>query len=207
MPTPSCRLILGSASPRRRELLRHSWLPFETDTSDAEELSDERDPEKYALELAMVKARNVLEKSRTKHSFPVVIGSDTVVASEGKILEKPADREEAKRILLSLSGKPHYVFTAVCIAHPKGEVSFAVKTEVVFDHIPEDLLEKYLDTGESMDKAGAYGIQGAALAFIDRVEGSYSSVVGLPLNRTLKELERISKELYPNERDWRSCFE
>lgn len=207
MPNPSCRLILGSASPRRQELLKWTWIPFEVVVSDAEEASSQTDPEAYVLELAGIKARDVYEKVRSRFSFPVVIGSDTVVASEGAILEKPKDKDDARRILRGLSGKKHYVFTAVSIAHPEGERSFVEKTAVDFDEISPDLLELYLETGESLDKAGAYGIQGAALSFIGSIEGSYSNVVGLPVNSTLKALREISEELWPTLENWRSCFE
>lgn len=207
MRKSSCQLILGSASPRRRELLRWTWLPFEVVVSDAEEISHASDPEQYVLDLAKLKARDVLKKCESKYDFPVVIGSDTVVVSEGKVLEKPKSKEHAREILQNLSGKEHHVYTAVAIAHPEGEISFAEKTAVNFEVIDADLLELYLETGESMDKAGAYGIQGAALSFIGEVKGSYSNVVGLPVNSTLKALKDLSQQLWPELQNWRTCFE
>ncbi|MCO4754070.1 MAG: septum formation protein Maf [Bacteriovoracaceae bacterium] len=207
MPKNLCQLILGSASPRRKELLGNTFLPFETVVSGVEEYSPEKDPAKYVSDLALQKGSDVYEKVKDSYSFPLVLGSDTVVASEGRILEKPADVEEAREILLSLSGKTHEVFTGVSLICPKFTKTFNVKTSVTFGAIASDLLELYLSTGDSLDKAGAYGIQGAALSFIDSIEGSYSNVVGLPLSHTLNEIEAMVKKCFPDQKEWRSCFE
>lgn len=209
MPNHSCQLILGSASPRRKELLNWTWLPFKVVVSDAEEVCSATDPEEYVVELAKLKARDVFEKCQSSCDFPIIVGSDTVVVSEGKVLEKPKSKDHAREMLQSLSGKRHHVYTAVAIVHPQGESAFFERTEVEFDEIDPDLLELYLGTGESMDKAGSYGIQGAALAFIGSVSGSYSNVVGLPVNKTLHKLKETVLSIWPEltDENWRSCFD
>lgn len=206
MEKNSYRLILGSASPRRKELL--SWLnvPFEVVPSQAKEESSKKEPEEYVLDLARLKARDV-HSNLSADKKAIVLGSDTVVALDKKIMEKPKDRDHARQMLHSLSGKWHEVYTAVCLVTEGAESSFVEKTKVRFDEIDSETLELYLDTGESFDKAGAYGIQGAALAFIAEVQGSYSSVVGLPANRVLKELRKLTERLGLNQSDWRKHFE
>lgn len=204
MQKTSFQLILGSSSPRRKELLERTFLPFKIITSDAPEVSDKTRPAEYVEDLARLKARDV----SSKISFnSIVLGSDTVVSSEGRILEKPKDVNHARDVLKSLSGKTHEVFTGVCLVAKNKERVFSIKTSVKFAEIPDDLLELYLKTGDSLDKAGAYGIQGMGLCFIDSIDGSYSNVVGLPLSHTLREIEELVKELNPAVEDWRSCFE
>lgn len=206
MEKNSCRLILGSASPRRKELLAWLGVPFEVVPSNAKEESSKESAADYVLDLAQLKARDVYENLSAKEGA-IVLGSDTVVALENRIMEKPRDREHAKEMLKSLSGKWHDVYTAVCLVHKNLEKSFYEKTSVKFEEIDEKTLEIYLDSGESLDKAGAYGIQGAALAFISEVRGSYSSVVGLPTSRVLKELREMTGKLLGVGPDWREHFE
>lgn len=207
MPKNFCQLILGSQSPRRKELLGHTFLPFEIIVSDAEEISSSTSPQDYVMDLAKLKASDVLEKAKNNYTNPVVIGSDTVVVYQNKILEKPKDNAQAKEMLSLLSGKTHQVYTAVCVSHENGQRCFVERTEVFFDEIEGDLLDLYVSTGDSLDKAGAYGIQGAAQSFIKEISGSYSAVVGLPVNQTLNAIKNLIRELYPNVKDWRSCFE
>lgn len=145
----------------------------------------------------------MLEKCSTPS---IVIGSDTIVYFEGEVLGKPTSREEASAILNRLSGKQHEVYSGVCICTDGMSETFFVKTKVTFRDIADDLLELYLDTGESMDKAGAYGIQAHALAFIEKIEGSYSNVVGLPVDSLLIALQKFIQKLEPSESKWRSCF-
>ncbi|MBC74495.1 MAG: septum formation protein Maf [Halobacteriovoraceae bacterium] len=204
MQKTSCQLILGSASPRRKELLERTFLPFKIITSDAPELSEKTNPAEYVEDLALLKAKDVYNKV---DSHSIVLGSDTVVSSEGRILEKPKDTNHAREMLQSLSGKSHEVFTGVCLIGQGRQSLFSVKTTVNFSKIPSDLLELYLETGDSLDKAGAYGIQGMGLCFIDSIDGSYSNVVGLPLSHTLREIEKLAKEINPGIKNWRSCFE
>ena len=204
MQKTSFQLILGSASPRRKELLERTFLPFNIITSDAPEVSDKTQPAEYVEDLAKLKARDVFSKLPANS---IVLGSDTVVSSEGRILEKPKDVNHAREVLKSLSGKAHEVYTGVCLVTKDKERVYSIKTSVRFADIPDDLLELYLKTGDSLDKAGAYGIQGMGLCFIDSIDGSYSNVVGLPLSHTLREIESLVKEVNPEIEDWRSCFE
>jgi septum formation protein len=198
------QLILGSQSPRRKELLQWTFIPFKIVTSDIEEVSDKTDVAELVQDLAYQKAKHVYDKVISEYHNPVVLGADTIVVLGDEVLGKPKDREEAQNTLLKLMGKSHDVLTGVCLFHQGGVETFYDKTKVYFDEISDELLELYLDTGESMDKAGSYGIQGAALGFIGRLEGSYSNVVGLPVNLVLKKIKSV---LELNEKNWRSQFE
>lgn len=199
------KLILGSQSPRRKELLQWTYLPFEIVTCEKEEISDESEVGDLVKDLADQKAQCVFSKVKDRYSNPVVIGADTIVVLNNDIMGKPKDRSEAKEMLLKLKGKTHRVLTGVSIVHLNGVVTFYDETSVSFDNISEDLLELYLDTGESMDKAGAYGIQGAALGFIGKLEGSYSNVVGLPVNLVLSKLQTALN--LDGKVNWREQFE
>ncbi len=199
------KLILGSQSPRRKELLSWANIPFEILTADLDEISVEIDPEEVAMDIAHQKGKAVFDRV-SKDVNPFVISSDTIVVLDQKIYGKPKDREDARRILTELSDKTHFVITGVCfIFHDEtGKVRehrFYDQTDVTFNEITPDLMESYLDTGDSLDKAGAYGIQGPSLTFISKVEGSYSNVVGFPLDRVISELKIILGE------NWRQCFE
>lgn len=194
------QLILGSASPRRKELLKHAYLNFEIITSDLEEISHFEKPVEIVKDLALQKAKHVFEACNKKNPF--VIGADTIVVIDEKILGKPNSREDAKEMLLSLSNKTHHVYTGVAFVWDGKECVFYDSTQVSFCHIDNDLLNFYLDTGESMDKAGSYGIQGAALGFIDRVNGSYSNVVGLPVDKVLLNLKKVMN----SSESWRNRF-
>jgi len=199
------KLILGSQSPRRKELLSWANIPFEILTADLDEVSVETDPEEVAMDIAHQKGKAVFDKI-DKSVNPFVISSDTIVVLDQKIYGKPKDREDARKILAELSDKTHYVITGVCfIFYDENgklrEHRFYDQTDVTFNEITPDLMESYLDTGDSLDKAGAYGIQGPSLTFISRVEGSYSNVVGFPLDKVLTELKIILGD------EWRKCFE
>jgi septum formation protein len=198
------RLILASASPRRKELLSWLQIPFDIIPSDIEEYSEVSDPALLSEDLALQKGKAVWDKSPADN--PIVVASDTVVALGQTVYGKPKDKEDARRILLKLSGKTHTVFTGVSlIANRAGQLRqhcFHSSTQVTFDSISEDILDPYLETGESLDKAGAYGIQGPGLCFISHVEGSYSNVVGFPLSEFITEL----KSFIGQKEDWRSCF-
>jgi septum formation protein len=180
------QLILASGSPRRKELLGWSFFPFEIIVSNIEELSSQLDPELIVMDLATQKADAVFKSLKDKTCL--VLGSDTIVVHDEKVLEKPTDRSHAKAMLQKLSGQMHSVYTGVSFKMEDKAHQFFTKTDVHFNEINDLLLEQYLDTKESMDKAGAYGIQGAALGFIGEIQGSYSSVVGLPINRVIQEL-------------------
>lgn len=196
-------LILGSQSPRRKELL--SWLniPFKILTADLDEVSDETDPSRIACDLASQKAHAVKAKI-SNETHPFIIASDTIVVLDGKIYGKPKDKDEARIILSELSGRTHNVITGVSflfMCEGKWREHFFYDfTDVTFNPITPDLMEAYLATGDSLDKAGAYGIQGPSLTFISRVNGSYSNVVGFPLDKIVGELGIVLGE------DWKSKF-
>ena len=178
------RVTLASASPRRRELLSLLLEEFDCCSADIDEtpISDEL-PEDYVLRMAVEKA------SAVKNERGVIIGSDTVVVLSGNILQKPASVEDARGMLSALSGQTHQVMTAVAIMIDAELMTIISTTEVTFSTLEMPLIEAYLATDEPWDKAGAYGIQGIAGSFVRRINGSYSSVVGLPLCETRELLE------------------
>ncbi|KUH33225.1 septum formation inhibitor Maf [Thermococcus celericrescens] len=169
-------LVLASASPRRREILARFIREFEVIPSNASEECSIENPAEYALELARRKAREV--HGRVSGT---VIGADTVVSIDGHILGKPGSREEAFEMLRLLSGRVHRVTTGYCIIHEGREISGVAVTEVKFRELDDDIIGAYIDTGEPMDKAGAYGIQGKAGLFVEWIRGDYYNVVGFPL--------------------------
>ena len=180
-------IVLASASPRRQELLRQIGCGFRVVVSDAEELSgDGISPERLAAENARRKAEDVAAK---EGGNAPVLGADTVVAVDETILGKPKDETDAVRMLRLLSGRQHFVYTGIALAY-RGEIyEGVVRTEVWVDELSEKEIEAYIATGEPMDKAGAYAVQGIAAKFIPRIDGSFSNVVGLPLH-AVKELAR-----------------
>ena len=180
-------IVLASASPRRQELLRQIGCGFRVVVSDAEELSgDGISPEQLAVENARRKAEDVAAK---EGGNAPVLGADTVVAVDETILGKPKDETDAVRMLRLLSGRQHFVYTGIALVY-RGEVyGDVVRTEVWVDELSEKEIEAYIATGEPMDKAGAYAVQGIAAKFIPRIDGSFSNVVGLPLH-AVKELAR-----------------
>lgn len=181
-------LILASGSPRRKQLLGFLNIPFEIHTADIDETSNKATPEDQACDISEQKGRAVLEKFSPENSL--IISSDTMVILDNKIFGKPGTVDKARTMLKELSGKTHQVVTAVTFIFPNGEShNFFDSTKVSFNSIDDDILEDYLKTEDSLDKAGAYGIQGASLTFIARLEGSYSNVVGFPLEKVVNELK------------------
>ena len=182
---PGARLVLASGSPRRRELLQLAGLeptvrPAEVDESQ----HDGEDPISYVVRLAKLKASSV-----TAADDEVVLAADTTVVVDGAILGKPADAEEAVAMLRRLRGRAHSVSTGVAVAQPSGAVAeTVVTTDVVMAAISDAAIDAYVAGGEPLDKAGAYGIQGQAAAFIARISGSWTNVVGLPVVETLELL-------------------
>lgn len=178
-------IILASASPRRKELLSQI-CDFDIRVSDCDENCDITDPEKLVCELSCRKARAI-----AADTDDIVIGADTVVAIGGKILGKPHSTEEARNMLKSLSGKTHSVFTGVTVIKSKKEYTFAEKTDVTFYELDDTLIDRYVASGEPMDKAGAYGIQGKGCVLVKGICGDYFNVVGLPVAHLYRVLDEI----------------
>jgi len=188
------RLILASKSPRRKEILAGMGIDFSIDSVDIGDenrfFDENSDIEAAIVVLARAKNKPIAEK------FPdlPVLSADTIVVIDGKVLGKPKDRVDAKRILKMLSGRVHFVFTAVnLVCKNKGfDETILEKTAVKFREIYDDELEEYLDTANYLDKAGAYGIQDRGLYFVEKIEGCFSNVVGLPISSTINLLKKFS---------------
>lgn len=185
-------IILASASPRRRELLGNMGLSFTIKVSKTNEgaVDIQVPPEIYVQELALLKACAVAKTVIDKKDV-IIISADTIVVNDGKILGKPKDEGDAKEMLASLSGKTHSVYTGFCVMrlYDAFTVCKNVRTDVVFKKLTEEKIERYIDTKEPMDKAGSYGIQGLGAMLIDRIEGDYFNVVGLPVSELADVLE------------------
>ncbi len=174
------RVVLASASPRRRDLLRLIGIPHEIRPADIDEtyISGEQ-PRQHAERLARAKA----DKVAATESDALVIGADTIVVVDGSVLGKPGNEADAVRMLSMLSGRSHVVITAVATAYDGRVVSGVEEVVVAFRDLSREEIESYIATGEPMDKAGAYGIQGFGATIVRRVEGDYFAVMGLPLVR------------------------
>lgn len=200
------KIILASASPRRRELLAQIGLTFTVMPSDVEENPVSVLPQDIVIELSKEKARDIWGKmegndgadrgndTSVRKDDSLVISADTVVSIEGEILGKPKDSEDAARMLGLLSGREHQVYTGVTMIwisgeHEKKEYSFYVCTDVLMYRMSRAEILQYVESGEPMDKAGAYGVQGKAAAYIKAVRGEYSNVVGLPVGRLYQEMK------------------
>ena len=192
------RIILGSASPRRRELLSQIGVEFEVRVSDKEEIYKSSIPEEIVKELSLMKAENVasdLLENIADGSIKdtVVIGADTIVVLDDEILGKPSDEEDAVCMLTRLQGREHWVYTGVAVLDfgPDGEktvINYPVGTKVYVNAMTEDEIRVYVATKDPLDKAGAYGIQGRFAAYIDRIDGDYYNVVGLAVSRVYRTL-------------------
>ena len=199
------QIILASASPRRKELLEQIGLTFDICPAKGEEVITKTVPAEVVKELASQKAKEVagmVKSYEEKHEELMtpqdimVIGADTIVAYEDQILGKPKDEEDAYRMLSMLSGNTHSVYTGVSIillgaSGKAGELNFYEKTDVVMRQMDENEIRRYIATGEPMDKAGAYGIQGKCAIFIDKIDGDYNNVVGLPIAAIYRELKKL----------------
>ena len=195
------RIILASGSPRRTELLQTAGIVHEVVVSGADEDVQEENPARLVEMLSARKAEEVYERMAQQEPSGdlVVIGADTVVAADGKILGKPGDEEDARRMLRMLSGRSHHVYTGVTLCGRMGsvrrEVSFSEESTVHVAQLTEKEISEYIDSGEPMDKAGAYGIQGAFMKFVSGIEGDYFNIVGLPVSHLYQEMKQfISKE-------------
>lgn len=184
----SKRLVLASASPRRREILSTAGYDFEIVTSNADEISDGSSAAEVARINALAKAREVLLRGTDEC---VVVGADTVVACDGSILGKPRDESDAFAMIKSLSGKKHSVITGYAVVSKDGEESGYCSTEVEFRTLSDGEIRDYVATGEPMDKAGAYGIQERASIFVSSLEGDFFNVVGLPVAKLYKPLKKF----------------
>lgn len=187
-------IVLASGSPRRRELLAMFVDEFEVIVSDCEETVTSQDPKKVTEELALQKAEAVAGSLSLRADPVLVIGADTVVSIDGKILGKPADQKQAAGMLRMLSGKSHNVSTGVALIGLKAGVqtwnkSFSETTVVTVAELAEEEIMSYVNTDEPYDKAGAYGIQGIFGKHIQGIEGDYNNVVGLPVHRLYQELK------------------
>lgn len=185
------RVILGSASPRRRELMEQAGIRFEVMTSNTPEVITGEKPEEIVQELAVAKGCAV---AAGVTGAALIIGADTIVVRDGCILGKPKDEKDAVEILNSLQGRTHQVYTGVALV-VKGEAgeevrSFYEKTEVTMYPMSMEEILDYVATREPMDKAGAYGIQGSFAAYIDGIEGDYYNVVGLPVSYVYQQLKK-----------------
>lgn len=205
------RVILASASPRRKELLGNIYSEFEVIPSTVEENIEFTNVEDYVKELAYIKAMDVFEMIKSsananasEENELLVIGADTIVYNDGKVLGKPKDEEDAKKMIRSLAGKKHQVYTGVCLisnvdagvdsASRIGDLliqKFYSKTDVYVDDITDREIADYVSTGDPLDKAGSYGIQGVFSKHIRKIDGDYFNVVGLPVNEIYRHLDGL----------------
>lgn len=189
----SIPVILASRSPRRKELLEKCGIFFSCEPAEIDEtMQDTDDLREAVMDLSYRKARSVLKL----HPDSLVIGSDTIVVCSGKILGKPADEQDAYDMLRMLSGREHQVITGLCFVSKHRTYRDASVSYVCFQELSDDEIWDYIRSGECMDKAGAYGIQGLGGKFITSIRGDYYSIMGLPLNLVYNELKNI--ELYEN---------
>lgn len=204
------QIILASGSPRRKELLEQIGLEFEICPAKGEEIINSTLPYEVVMELSAQKAREVADMVFTysvDHALThtpqdiMVIGADTVVAYDDKILGKPVDEEDAKKMITMLAGNVHSVYTGVSVvlidkSGRAGIHSFYEKTDVLVCNMTKAEIDRYVATGEPMDKAGAYGIQGKFAIHIKEINGDYNNVVGLPISRLYQELLSIGIDIY-----------
>ena len=186
------KIILASASPRRQEILTLGGFKFEVRVSDAEDRIQKEEIEKLAPheqveKLAQCKAKDIYSKY-AKNEDILVVGADTVVSVDGRVLGKPESKEDAIQMLKRLSGRTHEVYTGVCLIEKEKQKTFSCLTEVSFYEMSDEEIEAYVASGECYDKAGAYAIQGGAAKFICGIKGDYFNVVGLPLSRLYHEI-------------------
>ncbi|NPV13874.1 septum formation protein Maf [candidate division WOR-3 bacterium] len=190
-------IYLASTSPRRRQILRHIGIKFRLLRPDFVEpdIKTSNAPKKFAITCALFKALSTLRHHKLKSG--VVIGMDTIVVQGKRILDKPATVSEARKILKMLSGKPHYVITGIAIIKlpERRVITGAESTRVTFRTLSAEEINRYICTSEPYDKAGAYAIQGRASVFIERVNGCYLNVIGLPVPLLLKLLKQIEPKV------------
>jgi septum formation protein len=180
-------LILASASPRRRELLSAAGIEHQVRIPDVEERQlPGEEPVEYVQRLAHAKATSI-----NSTGGDIILGADTVVCVEREVFGKPSDPADAVRMLRRLRGRAHWVFTGVCLRSAWREITDVAGTEVFFDELTDHEISDYVDTGEPLDKAGAYAIQGLASKFVREIHGCYQNVVGLPVSRVYRHLQSL----------------
>ena len=179
------KIILASNSPRRKELLEQAGIAFEVKSADVEEVTSKTLPQDVVMDLSLLKARAIADENPGRK----IVAADTVVAYDNQILGKPKDEEDAFNMLKMLSGKTHHVYTGVTIIDETGKCnSFFECTAVSMYENSDELIREYISTGEPMDKAGAYGIQGRGAVLVKEIAGDYNNVVGLPLAKVYRVL-------------------
>ena len=192
------RIILASQSPRRKKLLEQFGLEFEIKPSSVDESSSETDPKKLVKDLALCKATDIAQECADS----LIIGSDTVVVHNNIILGKPVSKTDASNMLNKLSGTQHQVYTGVALIHTDYDsnilktVLFSEMTSVYFSHLDQTEIDDYIATGNPMDKAGSYGIQDDwGATFVEKIEGDFYTVVGLPINKLYYQLKKHFPEI------------
>lgn len=188
------KIILASASPRRRELLAQAGYEFEIQVSHKEEIYISETPDEIAKELALLKAKDIAEQNDAKNLL--VIGADTVVAHKGAILGKPKSKEDAFEMIKGFQGDKHQVYTGVAILDYDVDgnetiVNHAVKTDVYVNPMTDEEIWSYIESDNVMDKAGSYGIQSGFAVYIEKIEGDYFNVVGLPISYIYEQLKQM----------------
>ncbi len=188
------KIILASASPRRRELLAQAGYEFEIEVSHKEEAYISETPDEIVKELALLKAKDIAEQNNAKNM--IVIGADTVVAHKGAILGKPKSKDDAFNMIKGFQGDKHQVYTGVAILDYDEDgketvVNHAVKTDVYVNPMTDEEIWKYIESDNVMDKAGSYGIQSGFAVYIEKIEGDYFNVVGLPISYIYEQLKQI----------------
>lgn len=192
-------IVLASGSTRRKELLAKTGLKFSVVVSGGEEKAETSDPAETVEKLSLDKASAVADLLQAEKEPQLIIGADTVVACDGEILGKPSDREDAFRMLWKLQGQTHQVYTGVTLLLKKKHTwqahTFSEKTDVQFYPVSREELLAYIETGEPMDKAGSYGIQGGFGIYVKGICGDYNNVVGLPVGRLVYELKKLGIDI------------
>lgn len=200
------KIILASGSPRRKELLSQIGIEYDVVVSNIEEYTDETGPDKIVEALSRQKALATAEGCDNAQKEPataegcdgtrIILGADTVVSVDGIILGKPSSKEDAYRMLKLISGRNHEVYTGVTLVKKSGEdrkiITFSEKTLVYVKEMTDEEIWNYIESGEPMDKAGAYGIQGRFAAFVEGIDGDYNNIVGLPVSRVYDMLKRLN---------------
>lgn len=187
------KIILASKSPRRKEILKNMGFDFEVITADTDESSDVTDPESLVQILAVRKGKAVQGVCDCEDTL--IISCDTVVSCDGKILGKPLNVEEAKAMLQMLSGRSHTVLSGLSLFYNGKTISGVEKTDVYFGNMPESFIDSYVASGDSMDKAGGYAVQGRTALYIDKIDGCYFNVVGLPVRLLTKLMGNLGIDL------------